>query len=63
MPSIEKTPLDIKFNANRATIGDISIIPSGGMNFLKNPRYGSVIFSSIWPNFVSRAEGTQDIKM
>jgi len=46
-----------------ATSGDKSIIPSGGMNFLKISRYGSQIFARITPKEDSRAPGNQDIKI
>lgn len=56
-------PLLINLNANSAIIGEISIIPSGGMKFLKKPRYGSTIVPNKRPNAVSLVEGTQDMRM
>ena len=39
-------PLDANFRTKNATIGDISIIPSGGTNLRKGSRYGSQMRAS-----------------
>lgn len=44
-------------------IGEKSIIPIGGINFLKKPRYGSHNLANNRPNEDSWAAGTQDMRM
>lgn len=56
-------PADIKRKAKIAIIGEISIMPSGGMNWRKKAKYGSTTFPNIRPNDVSRIEGTHDISI
>ncbi|SIF92410.1 Uncharacterised protein [Mycobacteroides abscessus subsp. abscessus] len=46
-----------------ATIGEISIIPSGGMNLRNGSRYGSHIRAKNWPMDDSLAFGNQDSNM
>lgn len=58
-----KSPRSIKFSIKIATIGEISIIPIGGINRLKIPKYGSHTLASIRPNDEFCATGTQDIKI
>ena len=53
----------MKINTNKPTIGEISIIPIGGINLRKNPKYGSQTFSRNRPIADSCNAGTQDISM
>ena len=50
-------------NANKAIIGEISIIPIGGMNLRKMLKYGSTTFPKNSPIADCCRAGTQDIKM
>jgi len=43
------TPRSMNRNKKMAIIGEKSIIPIGGMNFLKKPRYGSQNFANKRP--------------
>lgn len=53
----------MKVSNRIAIIGEKSIIPIGGMNFLKKPKYGSHNFARSRPKAEPCAAGTQDIKM
>lgn len=65
MKRLNKNPIPetAKFKARRATSGEKSIIPSGGMIRLKGSKNGSTILPSIIPKLDSRALGNQDINM
>ena len=44
------TPRSIKLNSKIPMIGEKSIIPIGGINFLKKPKYGSHALANMRPN-------------
>lgn len=46
-----------------ATIGEISIIPIGGINFRKNPKYGSHTDAKNRPTAESCAAGIHDSRI
>jgi hypothetical protein len=52
-----------KFNTRKATIGEISIIPKGGIILLNGSKYGSQIRAKNLPKAVSLAFGNQDNKI
>ena len=53
----------MKYSTNKPTIGEISIIPIGGINLRKKPKYGSHALSRKRPTADSWSAGIQDISM
>jgi hypothetical protein len=57
------TPSIANLSANNATIGEISIIPIGGMIRLNGSKKGSTSLPTPCPKADSRAFGSHDIKI
>src|SRR5699024_193061 len=63
MLNSSNTPTLANCNTKIAAIGEISIIPIGGIIFLNCSKYGSHRRAKNKPNCDSRAPGNQDIKI